>query len=170
VLQFLHTEGKSPIERPKRRKKKNNEMDLKIYVVMVWTGLNWLRIGSSRGLLWTRLEPSRSTNSGEFLDQVKESEWLSFMKLIALFRWHDLNFPAAGNSLTCRPRRHELTRNSCWRFLLRHSVFCRLRGAICNCGTVRASLDAVYLSVPIAELYRLQQSGRQEAPWRRICV
>jgi hypothetical protein len=46
-------EGKRPLERPRRRWMDNIKMDL-IEIGwdgMVWTGSNWLRIGTSGGLL-----------------------------------------------------------------------------------------------------------------------
>jgi hypothetical protein len=43
-------EGKSPLGRPRHRCMDNIKMDL-IEVAVVWTGLIWLRIGTSGGLL-----------------------------------------------------------------------------------------------------------------------
>jgi hypothetical protein len=42
-------EGKRPLGRPRRRWEVNIKMDLKDG--MVWTGLMWLRVGTSEGLL-----------------------------------------------------------------------------------------------------------------------
>jgi hypothetical protein len=45
-------EGKRPLGRPRRRWMDNIKMDLReIRWGMVWTGSNWLRIGTSGGLL-----------------------------------------------------------------------------------------------------------------------
>jgi hypothetical protein len=46
-------EGKRPIGRPRRRWVDNTKMDLTEigWDGMVWTGCNWLRIGTSGGLL-----------------------------------------------------------------------------------------------------------------------
>jgi hypothetical protein len=43
-------EGKRPLERPRRRWEDNIRMDLR-YDGAIWTGLIWLRIGTSGGLL-----------------------------------------------------------------------------------------------------------------------
>jgi hypothetical protein len=44
-------EGKSPLGRPRRRLVVNIKMDLRVLKGVVWTGLFWLRIGTSKGLL-----------------------------------------------------------------------------------------------------------------------
>jgi hypothetical protein len=46
-------EEKRPLERPRHRRVDNVKMDLREDGV-VWTGLIWLRTGTSGGLLWTR--------------------------------------------------------------------------------------------------------------------
>jgi hypothetical protein len=43
-------EGKIPLGRPRRRRQDNIKMDLS-WDRVVWTGLMWLRIGTSGGLL-----------------------------------------------------------------------------------------------------------------------
>jgi hypothetical protein len=43
-------EGKRPLERPRHRWVDNIKMDLR-WDGMVWTGSNWLRIGTSGGLV-----------------------------------------------------------------------------------------------------------------------
>jgi hypothetical protein len=43
-------EGNIPLQRPRRRKEDNINMNLRS-VGVVWTGLIWLRIGTSGGLL-----------------------------------------------------------------------------------------------------------------------
>jgi hypothetical protein len=50
-------EGKRPLGRPRRRWVNNIKMDLREtgWDGMDWTGLIWFRIGTSRGLLRTRL-------------------------------------------------------------------------------------------------------------------
>jgi hypothetical protein len=46
------SEGRRPLGRPRRRWVHNIKMDLlERYNGMVWIGSNWLRIGTSRGLL-----------------------------------------------------------------------------------------------------------------------
>jgi hypothetical protein len=44
-------EGKRPLGRPRRRWVDNIKMDLREIGGVVWTGWNWLRIGTSGGLL-----------------------------------------------------------------------------------------------------------------------
>jgi hypothetical protein len=44
-------EGKRPLRRPRRRGVDNIKMDLRDRMGVVWTGLIWLRIGTSGGLL-----------------------------------------------------------------------------------------------------------------------
>jgi hypothetical protein len=44
-------EGKRPLGRPRRRWVDNIKMDLRGWDDMVWTGSNWLRIGTSGWLL-----------------------------------------------------------------------------------------------------------------------
>jgi hypothetical protein len=46
-------EGKRPLGKPRRRWVDNIKMDLRKKDGMVWTGLIWLRIGTSGGLLRT---------------------------------------------------------------------------------------------------------------------
>jgi hypothetical protein len=43
-------EGKRPLETPRRRWVDNIKMELREIVWMVWTGLIWLRIGTSGGV------------------------------------------------------------------------------------------------------------------------
>jgi hypothetical protein len=47
-------EGKRPLGRPMREWIYNIKIDLREEDGVVWTGLMWLRIGTSGGLLWTR--------------------------------------------------------------------------------------------------------------------
>jgi hypothetical protein len=44
-------EGKRPLGRPWRRWVDNIKMDLRDYNGLVWTGLTWIRIGTSGELL-----------------------------------------------------------------------------------------------------------------------
>jgi hypothetical protein len=44
-------EGKSPLERPRRRWKDGRKMDLRKIGWGWWSGLTWLRIGTGGGLL-----------------------------------------------------------------------------------------------------------------------
>jgi hypothetical protein len=44
-------EGKRPLGRPRRRWVDNIKMDLRVIGLGVWTGLIWLGIGTSGGLL-----------------------------------------------------------------------------------------------------------------------
>jgi hypothetical protein len=44
-------EGKRPLGRPRRREMDNIKMDLREIGWVAWTGLIWLRIGTSGGLL-----------------------------------------------------------------------------------------------------------------------
>jgi hypothetical protein len=46
-------EGKRPLGRPRRRCEDNIRMDLR-EIAWGWTGLIWVRIGTSGGPLWTR--------------------------------------------------------------------------------------------------------------------
>jgi len=43
--------GKRPLRRPKRRWEDNNKIDLQEVGCGVWTGSNWLRIGTGVGHL-----------------------------------------------------------------------------------------------------------------------
>jgi hypothetical protein len=48
-------EGKSPLERPRRRWEDNIKMDLQeVGMGVVGTGWSWLRIGTGGGNLWVR--------------------------------------------------------------------------------------------------------------------
>jgi len=44
-------EGKRPLGRPRRRWEDNIKMDFRKWDVVVWIGLNWLRIGTGVGNL-----------------------------------------------------------------------------------------------------------------------
>jgi hypothetical protein len=44
-------EGKRPLGRPRRRREDNSKMDVEEIEWGMWTGLIWLRIGTSGGLL-----------------------------------------------------------------------------------------------------------------------
>jgi hypothetical protein len=46
--------GKSPLGRPGHRWDANVRMKLKKKDGVVWTGLNWLRIGTNGGILWKK--------------------------------------------------------------------------------------------------------------------
>jgi hypothetical protein len=47
----LQLDGKRPLGRRKHRWEDNNKMDPREYDGVIWTGLIWLRIGTSGGLL-----------------------------------------------------------------------------------------------------------------------
>jgi hypothetical protein len=48
---MLKAEGKRPLERPRRRWEDGIKMDLREIGLGVWSGFNWLRIGTVGGLL-----------------------------------------------------------------------------------------------------------------------
>jgi hypothetical protein len=59
-------EGQRPLGRPSHEYEDDMKRIINKQVVSVWSGLNWLRIGSNCGLFYGK-RPSGSIKDGEFL-------------------------------------------------------------------------------------------------------